>query len=83
MRWGRQPEPDHQEMHSGGAREDTTGEEQILCALRRTVDQRNLMITNIVKPQTRPSVKTALLLAAGTGSRLLPLTHDAPKYLTK
>ena len=28
-------------------------------------------------------VRTALLLAAGTGSRLLPLTHDVPKCLTE
>lgn len=28
-------------------------------------------------------VTTALLLAAGTGSRLLPLTLDAPKCLTE
>jgi len=29
------------------------------------------------------SVTTAVLLAAGTGSRLQPLTHDAPKCLTE
>ncbi len=29
------------------------------------------------------SVKTALLLAAGTGSRLQPLTNDSPKCLTE
>jgi choline kinase len=30
-----------------------------------------------------PKITTALLLAAGTGSRLQPLTHDAPKCLTE
>jgi choline kinase len=34
-------------------------------------------------PQTIAPVKTAVLLAAGTGSRLQPLTHDAPKCLTE
>ncbi len=33
--------------------------------------------------QTSDPVRTALLLAAGTGSRLQPLTHDAPKCLTE
>ncbi len=33
--------------------------------------------------QTSDQVRTALLLAAGTGSRLQPLTHDAPKCLTE
>jgi len=33
--------------------------------------------------QTNDQVRTALLLAAGTGSRLQPLTHDAPKCLTE
>ena len=28
-------------------------------------------------------IKTALLLAAGTGSRLQPLTEDSPKCLTE
>ncbi len=33
--------------------------------------------------QASDPVRTALLLAAGTGSRLHPLTHDAPKCLTE
>ncbi len=33
-------------------------------------------------PQQKEQVTTALLLAAGTGSRLYPLTQDAPKCLT-
>ncbi len=33
-------------------------------------------------PQDIKQVNTALLLAAGTGSRLYPLTHNAPKCLT-
>ena len=42
------------------------------------------MTTDIVNnPPTRDPVRTALLLAAGTGSRLQPLTHDAPKCLTE
>lgn len=42
------------------------------------------MTTNIVNnPQTSDPVRTALLLAAGTGSRLQPLTHEAPKCLTE
>jgi choline kinase len=42
------------------------------------------MIGDIVNnPQTGDPVRTALLLAAGTGSRLQPLTHDAPKCLTE
>jgi len=35
------------------------------------------------KPQTGDPVRTALLLAAGTGSRLQPLTHAVPKCLTE
>lgn len=34
-------------------------------------------------PQFNDQVRTALLLAAGTGSRLEPLTDDAPKCLTE
>ena len=41
-------------------------------------------MTEIVNnPQTNDQVRTALLLAAGTGSRLQPLTHNAPKCLTE
>jgi choline kinase len=40
-------------------------------------------MTEVVnKPQMSNQVRTALLLAAGTGSRLRPLTLDAPKCLT-
>ena len=35
------------------------------------------------KSRTSEPVRTGLLLAAGTGSRLQPLTHDAPKCLTE
>lgn len=41
------------------------------------------MASIMTKPQTNPPVRTALLLAAGTGSRLQPLTHSAPKCLTQ
>jgi len=42
------------------------------------------MTTGVMnKPQTGDPVRTALLLAAGTGSRLQPLTHDVPKCLTE
>lgn len=34
-------------------------------------------------PKISDPVRTALLLAAGTGSRLQPLTHDIPKCLTE
>lgn len=34
-------------------------------------------------PSTAAPVRTAVLLAAGTGSRLQPLTYDAPKCLTE
>jgi NDP-sugar pyrophosphorylase family protein len=33
-------------------------------------------------PQDKKQISTALLLAAGTGSRLYPLTQNAPKCLT-
>jgi choline kinase len=32
---------------------------------------------------TQLGVKVAVLLAAGTGSRLAPLTHSSPKCLTE
>ncbi len=41
------------------------------------------MFDIVNNPQTSDPVRTALLLAAGTGSRLQPLTHDAPKCLTE
>jgi choline kinase len=42
------------------------------------------MTTDILNnSQTSDPVRTAVLLAAGTGSRLQPLTHDAPKCLTE
>ena len=31
----------------------------------------------------RDRIRTAVLLAAGTGSRLQPLTHDVPRCLTE
>jgi len=34
------------------------------------------------KSHPKENVTTALLLAAGTGSRLFPLTNNAPKCLT-
>ena len=40
-------------------------------------------ITNITKTNLTQRITTALLLAAGTGSRLRPLTLDAPKCLTE
>lgn len=49
-----------------------------------SIDQRNRTTTDIVNnSQTSDPVRTAVLLAAGTGSRLQPLTHDAPKCLTE
>ena len=42
------------------------------------------MTTDVMNnPQTSDPVRTAVLLAAGTGSRLRPLTCDAPKCLTE
>ena len=38
---------------------------------------------NLNHSQTSDPVRTAVLLAAGTGSRLQPLTHDTPKCLTE
>ena len=40
------------------------------------------MKINIDNLQRKNRITTALLLAAGTGSRLLPLTNDSPKCLT-
>jgi choline kinase len=40
------------------------------------------MELSIKEPRSSKRITTALLLAAGTGSRLLPLTQDAPKCLT-
>ncbi|MEO2007244.1 MAG: phosphocholine cytidylyltransferase family protein [Pirellulaceae bacterium] len=37
----------------------------------------------VVLEDSRGRIKTALLLAAGTGSRLQPLTNDSPKCLTE
>ena len=52
--------------------------------MRRANDERQQLMTEIVNnPQTSDQVRTALLLAAGTGSRLQPLTHAAPKCLTE
>lgn len=49
-----------------------------------SLDQRNRTTPDIVhNSQISDPVRTAVLLAAGTGSRLQPLTHDAPKCLTQ
>lgn len=40
------------------------------------------MELNLEESHAPKQITTALLLAAGTGSRLLPLTNDAPKCLT-
>ncbi len=42
------------------------------------------MTTDIVNDsQTSDPVRAAVLLAAGTGSRLQPMTHNAPTCLTE
>ena len=51
--------------------------EQILRRLRMTTERNG---SNMIDSR---SVTTALLLAAGTGNRLRPLTADAPKCLTE
>ncbi len=40
------------------------------------------MDLNAVYHYGRPRITTALLLAAGSGSRLLPLTQNSPKCIT-
>ena len=47
------------------------------------IERDRMLIETVNGPHPSGPARTALLLAAGTGSRLQPLTHDAPKCLTE